>query len=94
VYECRVDRFSAPSLHPLDATLNLPPERYSHSVRQRVAVEAAKNAFDDVVATLTATTGAHVPKRQAEQLVVRAAQDFEVFYAASITASATFGPLA
>jgi len=72
---------SAPSLHPLDATLNLPPERYSHSVRQRVAVEAAKNAFDDVVATLTTTTGAHVPKRQAEQLVVRAAQDFEVFYA-------------
>ena len=74
-------RPSAPSLHPLDATLNLPPERYSHSVRQRVAVEAAKNAFDDVVATLTTTTGAHVPKRQAEQLVVRAAQDFEVFYA-------------
>jgi hypothetical protein len=72
---------SAPSLHPLDAALNLPPERYSHSVRQRVAVEAAKNAFDDVVATLTTTTGAHVPKRQAEQLVVRAAQDFEVFYA-------------
>src|SRR5215212_3330784 len=74
-------RPSAPSLHPLDATLHLPPERYSHSVRQRGAVEAAKKAFDDVVATLTTTTGAHVPKRQAEQLVVRAAQDFEVFYA-------------
>ena len=72
---------STPSLHPLDATLNLPPERYSHSVRQRVAVEAAKNVFDDVVATLTTTTGAQVPKRQAEQLVVRAAQDFEVCYA-------------
>jgi hypothetical protein len=72
---------SAPSLHPLDATLHVPPERYSHRVRQRVAVEAAKNAFDDVVATLTSTTGAHVPKRQAEPLVVRAAQDFEVFYA-------------
>jgi hypothetical protein len=71
----------APSLHPLDATLNVPPERYSHRVRQRVAVEAAKKAFDDGVATLTTTTGAHVPKRQAEQLVVRAAQDFEVCYA-------------
>ncbi len=72
---------SAPSLHPLDAALNVPPERSSHRVRQRVAVEAAKNACDDVVATLTTTTGAHVPKRQAEPLVVRAAQDFEGFYA-------------
>ena len=72
---------STPSLHPLDAALNLPPERYSHRVRQRVAAEAAKNSFDDVVATLTTTSGAHVPKRQTEQLVVRAAQDFEMFYA-------------
>jgi hypothetical protein len=70
---------SAPSLHPLEATLHLPPERSAHSVRQRVAVEAAQHAFDDVVAPLTTTTGAHVPKRQAEQLVVRAAQDFEMF---------------
>src|ERR1700675_1966646 len=58
------------SLHPLDATLHLPPEHYSHSVRHRVAVEAAKNAFDEVVATIATTSGAQVPKRQAEQLVV------------------------
>lgn len=69
-----------PSLPPLDATLNVPPERYSHGVRHRVAVEAARHAFDDVVATIATTTGAHVPKRQAEQLVERAAQDFETFY--------------
>lgn len=68
------------SVHPLDAALNLPPERFSHGVRQRVAVEAAKHAFDDVVAPVATTTGAHVPKRQAEQLVARAAQDFEAFY--------------
>jgi hypothetical protein len=68
------------SVHPLDAALNLPPERASHGVRHRVAVEAAKHAFDDVVATVATTTGAHVPKRQAEQLVGRAAQDFEAFY--------------
>jgi hypothetical protein len=68
------------SLHPLDAALNLPPERFSHGVRQRVAIEAAKKSFDDVVGTIATTTGAHVPKRQAEQLVERAAQDFETFY--------------
>ena len=30
------------SLHPLDGALNLPVEKYSHEVRRRVAIEAAK----------------------------------------------------
>jgi hypothetical protein len=71
-----------PSLHPLDGELNLPVEKYSHDVRRRVALEAAKGAFDAGVETLATYTGAHVPKRQFEQLVVRAAQDFDAFYAA------------
>ena len=69
------------SLHPLDGALNLPGEKYSVEVRRRVAIEAAKTAFDEGVTTLEAFTGAHVPKRQFEQLVVRAAQDFDAFYA-------------
>lgn len=69
-----------PSRHPLDGQLNLPVEKYSHEVRRRVALEAAKGAFDTGVETLGTYTGAHVPKRQFEQLVVRAAQDFEAFY--------------
>lgn len=68
------------SLHPLDGELNLPREKYSLEVRRRVAIEAAKSAFDEGVKTLEAFTGAHVPKRQFEQLVVRAAQDFDAFY--------------
>jgi len=70
-----------PSLHPLDGELNLPPEKYSLEVRRRVAMEAAKSSFDEGVKMLEAYTGAHVPKRQFEQEVIRAAQDFEVFYA-------------
>jgi hypothetical protein len=70
-----------PSLHPLDGTLNLPPEKYSLEVRRRVAIEAAKGAFDEGVKTLEEFTGAQVPKRQFEELVIRAAQDFEAFYA-------------
>ena len=70
-----------PSLHPLDGALNLPPEKYSLEVRRRVAIEAAKSSFDEGVKTLEAFTGAHVPKRQFEQEVIRAAQDFEMFYA-------------
>ena len=68
------------SLHPLDGELNLPVEQYSHEVRRRVAIEAAKTAFDEGVKTLDTYTGAHVPKRQFEELVVRAAEDFEDFY--------------
>ncbi len=66
-----------PSLHPLDGALNLPPEKYSLEVRRRVAIEAAKSSFDEGVKTLEVYTGAHVPKRQFEELAIRAAQDFE-----------------
>lgn len=69
------------SLHPLDGALNLPPEKYSLEVRRRAAIEAAKSSFDEGVKALEMYTGAHVPKRQFEELVKRAAQDFEAFYA-------------
>ena len=70
------------SLHPLDAALNLPPERYSLVVRRRVAEAASSRSFDEALFELSRHTGAEVPKRQAEQLVVRAAQDFDAFYEA------------
>jgi hypothetical protein len=66
---------------PQDAALNLPAEVYSLGVRRRVAEEVASASFDHAVERLAATTGAPVPKRQAEQLAVRAATDFEAFYA-------------
>ncbi len=68
------------SLHPKDTVLKLPEERYSLEVRRRVAVEATRGSFDEAVAAIERTTGAHVPKRQAQELVVRAAQDYEPFY--------------
>ncbi|MDQ3257678.1 MAG: ISKra4 family transposase [Acidobacteriota bacterium] len=68
------------SLHPLDAALNLPPERYSHTLRRRAGEAAAQTSFDEVVTALAQTSGAHLPKRQAEQLVARAAADFDTFY--------------
>lgn len=68
------------SLHPLDARLNLPPERYSLELRRRVAENASKNSFDETVETIGKTTGAHIPKRQVEELTQRAARDFDAFY--------------
>ena len=71
----------AESLHPLDAELNLPPERYSHELRRRAAVEVAKGSYDEAVEALATATGTAVPKRQLEELIERAAQDFDAFYA-------------
>ena len=68
------------SLHPLDAELNLPEERYSLELRRRVAEEAAKSSFDETFESIGKNTGAHVPKRQIEQIVRRAAVDFDAFY--------------
>lgn len=81
-----VDRqlYQAPGsegLAPLDAALGLPAEKYSLEVRRLVAEESARASFDEVVELIATRTGAHVPKRQVEELVVRAAQDFDGFYA-------------
>lgn len=69
------------SLHPLDAELNLPDELYSFGLRRRAAGEAAKGSFDETVKSLVNQTGTEVPKRQVEQIVRRAAVDFDAFYA-------------
>jgi hypothetical protein len=68
------------SLHPLDAQLNLPKDKYSHEVSRRIAKEVACRSFDDAVVALRETTGARVAKRQVEELCVQAAYDFDAFY--------------
>jgi hypothetical protein len=67
------------SLHPLDADLNLPLEQYSHGLRRFVAEQVANVSFDKTVEQVEQNTGASVPKRQVEELTVRAAQDFDAF---------------
>jgi hypothetical protein len=68
-------------LAPLDAALGLPAEKYSMELRRTVAEESARASFDEVVELIAKHTGAHVPKRQVEELAVRSAQDFDAFYA-------------
>jgi hypothetical protein len=67
-------------VYPRDGELNLPEDSYSFGTRKRIAVEAAKNSFDEAVDSIKETTGANVPKRQAEELVRRSAVDFDAFY--------------
>lgn len=68
------------SLHPMDAQLNLPNEAFSLGVRRRIALAAAQGAYDGAVESLIGTSGAVVGKRQAEELAMRAALDFDSFY--------------
>ncbi len=67
-------------LHPADAALNLPKENASHGMRKIAAEEACKGSFDETVKAIDTHTGGQVAKRQVQQLVKRAAQDFDEFY--------------
>ncbi|GLI35884.1 hypothetical protein DAMNIGENAA_33170 [Desulforhabdus amnigena] len=68
------------SQFPLNAALNLPPDKYSHGLRRRVAEEVANSSFDQTVESIQNTTGGKVPKRQTEEIAVSVAQDFDSFY--------------
>lgn len=68
------------SLFVLDGYLNLPPELYSFGLRHKVALEAAKVSFEEVVMSVEEATGVKLPKRQAEELAQRTAVDFDAFY--------------
>jgi hypothetical protein len=68
------------SLHPLDAELNLSEKSYSHQLHHEIADLVAQLSYDEVKAAIQKQTGVTVPKRQIEECVNRAAQDFELFY--------------
>jgi len=68
------------SIFPKDAFLNLPTESYSHGIRRLIAKEVSKNSFEEAIGAVKEMTGVMVPKRQAEILARKAAEDFDVFY--------------
>ena len=83
-----------PSLYPRDGELNLPEDSYTFGTRKRVAIEASKNSFDETVETVKETTGANVPKRQAQELIERAVRDFDDFYKErEVTEKESVGPI-
>jgi hypothetical protein len=68
------------NLHPADAVLNLPIEKYSHGLRWLAAIESSRGSFDAAVAAIGRSTGQQLGKRQVEDLASRAAVDFDAFY--------------
>jgi hypothetical protein len=70
------------ALAPMDAELNLPARLYSYGLQRHVVDAAIRGSFDTAIEAVQQATGVAVPKRQAEEIAVAAAADFDVFYAA------------
>ena len=68
------------SVFPLDAELNLPPDKYSHGLRGQLVEEVIRGSFDEAVAHLSRSGGGRMAKRQAEEVAVHLSQDFDAFY--------------
>ena len=68
------------SVFPLDAQLNLPSDQYSDGIRHRVAIEARKSSYDEVVESVNQTTGGYIQKRQSLKLAQDVSQDFDKYY--------------
>jgi hypothetical protein len=69
------------SVFPLDAQLNLPTTRYSHSLQMIAANEVALRSYDQTGEQISQRTEARYPKRQIEEMVRRYARDFDGYYA-------------
>jgi len=68
------------SVFPMDARLNLPVQRYSHGLRERVGEAVAAGSYEAAIEQVDRHSGGHVPKRQAEQMAQGLARDFQRFY--------------
>jgi hypothetical protein len=69
------------NLYLADAGLNLPEEKHSHGLRRLAAIESTRGSFAGAVAAIERATGQSLGRRQVQDLVERAAVDFDDFYA-------------
>jgi hypothetical protein len=69
------------SVFPLDAELNLPPDKYSHGLREVLVGAVVSDSFDAALEQLEQAGGGQMAKRQAEEVAVHLSQDFDAFYA-------------
>jgi hypothetical protein len=70
------------NLYPQDAELAWGARSYSAGIEKRVAEAAAVVPFEQAADMVSAAGAIRLGKRQAEQLAVEAAADFEAYYAA------------
>jgi hypothetical protein len=70
----------SPDLHPADGQLNLPPGRDSWTLQKLTVIHAARGSYDDALDASELATGQRPGKRQAGQMMIAAAADYEDFY--------------
>ncbi len=73
------------NLYVADGVLNLPDEHASHGVRRMAALGSAAGSFEGATGQVRERTGLELGKRQVEELAVRAAVDFDAFYAERVS---------
>lgn len=67
-------------VYPLDEQLQLSTRSFSYELQRRGVKAAVQGPFDEAVERIEASTGVRMPKRSAEDIVQKAASDFDVFY--------------
>ena len=75
--------YHAPELSfvfPLDAGLNLPPNKYSHGLQGEIAYLVATESFDETLESLRRQGGGILPKRQLQEVSSDLVTDFDEFY--------------
>ena len=69
------------SLFPLDAMLNLPPNKISYTLQQHLVHEVITQSFHEALDALKRWTGVTFTTALAQRILQDAAQDFDPFYA-------------
>ena len=67
-------------LYPLDAELNLAPDKYSHGLRREIAHLVAAQSFDETLEDMERRGGGLLPKRQLQGVAAHLVQDFTAYY--------------
>ncbi len=69
------------SLFPLDAMLNLPPNKVSYTLQHHLVHEVITRSFHEALDALERWTGVSFTNALAQRIIRDAAQDFDPFYA-------------
>ncbi|MCK5689218.1 ISKra4 family transposase [Myxococcota bacterium] len=67
-------------IFPLDAALNLAPDKYSHGLRSEIAHLIASQSFDETLESLERAGGGILAKRQLQEVTASMVIDFENYY--------------
>lgn len=79
------------SVFPLDAELNLSPNKYSHGLQNEIAHLVAVDSFDETLESLERQGGGMLPKRQLQDVSADIVQDFKEFYEQPLESSVRQG---